>query len=108
MNSSIRHSYEFVRNLHKFRTHFERISSEFIQNHATITLVRPLICATTQSTPAPQCTPACTLATGKKGSGLCCILISVSCDIGTAALGFEGVACRLEAVFLYSSRTFVH
>ena len=42
------------------------------------------------------------------GLGLCGILVSVSCDVGTASLGSEGAACRLEAVSLNGFRTFVH
>ena len=34
--------------------------------------------------------------------------MSVSCDTGTAAVEFEGAACRLEAIFLYGLHTFVH
>ena len=39
---------------------------------------------------------------------LCGDLMSVSCDTGTAAVESEGIACRLEAVFLYGLHTFVH
>ena len=34
--------------------------------------------------------------------------MSVSCDTETAAVEYEGTACRLEAVFLYGLHTFVH
>ena len=34
--------------------------------------------------------------------------MSVSCGTGTAAVESEGVACRLEAVFLCGLHTFVH
>ena len=57
--------------------------------------------------PPPPCTPACTLATSNNGLGSCCIL-TVFGDTGTAALESKGAACRLEAVFLYGLRTFVH
>ena len=84
------------------------MSCDFIRMHTHFTLVHPVICLNTQSTPPSLCTLACSLATGNNCSWSCCILISVSCDIGTAALGSERAACRLEAVFLYGLRTFVH
>ena len=80
-------------------------SHQFIQISPLCT---PSFVLTPGVPPPPPCTPACTLAIGHNGLGSCCILISVSCDIGTAALGSQGATCRLEAVFLYGLRTFVH
>ena len=68
---------------HEFRINFVRIWYEFTQIHTNFTLVHPLICPNTRSTTPPNG------------------------DIGTA-LGSQGAACRLEAVFLYGLRTFVH
>ena len=69
--------------------------------------MHPLICPNTQGmlsnaslhAPWPQ---------GNNGLGLCCDLMSVSSDTGTAAVESEGAAGRLEAVFLYGLHTLVH
>ena len=94
-------------NLHEIQMNFVRMSCEFRPIDTSLTLVHPVICSDTWS-PPPKCTPACTLGTGNNGLGARCILISVSCDIGTAALGSEGAAYRIAAVFVYGLRTFAH
>ena len=92
-------------NLHEIHTNFAPIlckfhatAHEFMQISPLSTLSFVLTPGAPLHAPWPQATVC---------SGSCRVLISVSCDIGTAALGSEGAASWLEAVLLYGLRTFV-